>query len=116
MIYRAGRRPLRSSVAPIFDAVGKGDGRRAVPRLHDRGMIFVKCPFVFADMVLGAESLGHHHHHGMLHRAAAQDEEFEDIVEDAESLRGVSMMGSSFVNGVAEERGRRAWFPARSSC
>ena len=54
-----------------FYAIGKGKGGRAVPRLHDRGMVFVKCPFVFADVVLGAERLGHHHGHGMLDGAAA---------------------------------------------
>ena len=61
--------------------VAEGHGRRAVPRLHDRGVVLVEGPLVLGDVVPGAEGLGHHHDHGVRQRAAAQDQQLQHVVE-----------------------------------
>ena len=59
------RRPESVSVerGADFFSVGKCDGGRPVPWLHDCRMILVKGAFILADMILGAKSFGDHHHY-----------------------------------------------------
>ena len=62
-------------------AVAEQQGGRAVPGLHEDGVILVEGLEVFADGVLVIKALGHHNSHGMGQREAAPHEELEHVVE-----------------------------------
>ena len=62
-------------------AVGEGDRRRAVPRLHQRGVVFVEGAPLLVHQRIARPCLGHHHHHGVRERVAALHQEFERVVE-----------------------------------
>ena len=55
------------------DAVGEGDRRRAVPRLHEAGVVLVERPLLRAHRLVPAPRLGDHHHHGVRQRAAGEE-------------------------------------------
>ena len=63
------------------DAVGEGQRRRAVPRLHEAGLEFVIGLEVVGHRLVPAPRLGHEHAHRLLDRTAAEDEKLEDVVE-----------------------------------
>jgi len=77
---RAGRSPLRSSVAPICRPFECHRGR-AVPRLHQRGVVFVECAPILVHQRIAGPCFGDHQHHRVGERIAAHDEQFERIVE-----------------------------------
>ena len=62
-------------------AIGKGDCRRAVPRLHQRGMIFVKGSAVGVHQRIAGPGFGDQHHHRVGQGIAAGDQQLERIVE-----------------------------------
>ena len=62
-------------------AVGEGDRGRAVPRLHQRGVIFVEGAALFAHQRIAGPGFRDHHHHGVRQRVAALHQEFERVVE-----------------------------------
>ena len=62
-------------------AVGEGDRGRAVPRLHDRGVIFVERAARFIHQRIAGPGFRNHHHHGVRQRVAALHQEFEAVVE-----------------------------------
>ncbi len=62
-------------------AVGEGDGGRPVPRLHQRGVIFVEGAPLLVHQRIAGPGLGDQHHHRMGERIAALHEEFERVVE-----------------------------------
>ncbi len=62
-------------------AVGEGDRGRAVPRLHQRGVIFVEGAALLIHQRIAGPRLRNHHHHGVRERVAALHQEFERVVE-----------------------------------
>ena len=62
-------------------AVGEQQGCRAVPRLHEDGVILVESLDVLGDGVLVVEALGHHYAEGLRQRHAVHDEELEHVVK-----------------------------------
>ncbi len=77
------RRPQAVAVERGADlaAVGEGDRRRAVPRLHQRGVVFVERAALLVHQLIAGPGLRNHHHHRMRQRVAAHGQEFERIVE-----------------------------------
>ena len=62
-------------------AVGEGDRGRAVPRLHQAGVIFVERPLRVVHALVVRPRLRNHHHHRVRQRAAGQHQQFERVVE-----------------------------------
>ena len=62
-------------------AVGEGDRGGAVPRLHQRGMIFVEGAALLIHQGIAGPRFRNHHHDGMRQRVAALHQEFERVVE-----------------------------------
>ena len=62
-------------------AVSKGDRGGAVPRLHQRSMIFVEGAPLWLHFGMAGPRLGDEQHHRMRQRVAARDEQFQRIVE-----------------------------------
>ena len=77
------RRPQSVAVERGADlaAIGEGDGRGAVPWLHQRRIVFVERAPLLVHERIARPRLGDHHHHGMRERVAALREEFERVVE-----------------------------------
>ena len=87
-------------------AVGERDRRRAVPRLHQRGVVFVEGAALFVHELIAGPRLRNHHHHRMRKRVAAHGQKFERIVE-ARGV-GLALVGDrpQFVDVGAEFRRR----------
>ena len=64
-------------------AVGEGDGGRAVPRLHQAGVVLVEGALVGRHVAPLLPRLGDHHHDRLRQRAAVHEQEFERVVEVA---------------------------------
>ena len=62
-------------------SVGEGDGGGAVPRLHQRGVIFVERAALLVHQRIAGPGFGNQHHHGVGHGIAALNQEFERVVE-----------------------------------
>ena len=62
-------------------SVGEGDRGRAVPRLHERGVIFVESAPLLVHQRIAGPGFRDQHHHRVAERIAALDEEFERVVE-----------------------------------
>ena len=62
-------------------AVAESDGRRAVPRLHERRVILVERAALGAHLLVVLPRLGNHHEHGVRQRPSAHVEELEHVVE-----------------------------------
>ena len=79
------RRPQAVAIEHRADvlAVGERDRRRAVPRLHQAGVVFVERPLVLGHRFVILPRLGDHHHDRFLQRAAAHQQELEHVVERA---------------------------------
>ena len=69
--------------------VGEGDRCRAVPRLHQAGVVLVEGPQLRRHGLVAAPRLGHQHHHRVRQRAAGQVEQLQDVVQDG----GVGALG-----------------------
>ena len=63
-------------------AVGERDGRRAVPRLHEHGLICVVGAALVGDAVVMVPRLGDHHGDGTVERAAVHGEELQHVVQN----------------------------------
>ncbi len=77
----AGTQPIAIQRAAHEASVGENHRGRAVPGLHDRGVVFVKRPLVGRHVVLRPERLGNHHHHRVRRRSAGADQQLEGVVE-----------------------------------
>ncbi len=76
-----GAQPVAVERRADLPAVGEGERRGSVPRLHQRRVVFVEgAPLLIHHRVAGPR-LGHHHHHGVRERIAALHQEFERVVE-----------------------------------
>ena len=78
------RRPQPVAVEGGADlaAIGKGDRRRTVPRLHQRRVVFVKSPPLRLHQRVAGPGLGDQHHHRMGERiAAADDQQLQRVVD-----------------------------------
>ncbi len=62
-------------------AVGKAHGGRAVPRLHQGGVVFVEGAAVLVHQRVAGPGFRDEHHGGMRQRVAAARQEFERVVE-----------------------------------
>ena len=70
-------------------AVGEGDVGRAVPRLHEAGVVLIEgLARVVHGLVVGPR-LGDHHHHRVRERAAGEVEQLQRVIEH----RGVAAIG-----------------------
>ena len=67
--------------APGEAPVAEEQRRRAVPRLHQYGVVLVERLEVFRDGVLVVEALWHHQRHGVGQREPAHDEKLEHVVK-----------------------------------
>ena len=94
-------------------AVGEGDGRRAVPGLHDRRVVFVKGAPLLVHQRVAGPCLWDQQHHRMREAVAALDQEFERIVEAGRV--GLALIGNrpKLGNIVPEQRRGHARLPGR---
>ena len=102
------RRPQAVAVERRADlaAVGESDGRGAIPRLHQRGVVFVESASLLVHQRIARPRLRNHHHHGMRERVAALRQEFERVVEAGGV--GLALIGNrpQLVDVLAEQRRR----------
>ena len=77
------RRPQTIAVQRRADhfAIGESDRRRAIPRLHEARVIFVKRLQLIAHRLVTAPRLRNHHHHRMRQRTPREHEKLQHIVE-----------------------------------
>ena len=68
--------------------VGKGDGRRAVPRLHEHGLVSVVGAALLTQAVVVVPRLGQQHGRGTRERTTVHDQELKHIVQN----RGVGTL------------------------
>ena len=68
--------------------VGKGDGRRAIPRLHEHGLVGVVGAAFLTQAVVVIPRLGQQHRCGTRKRATVHDQELEHVVQN----RGVGTL------------------------
>ena len=94
-------------------AVGEGDRRRAVPRLHQRGVVFVEGAALLVHQRIAGPGFRDHHHHRMGERIAAHDQEFERVVEAGGV--GLALVGDrpQLADVGAEFRRRHRGLPRR---
>ena len=67
----------RADLAPV----GEGDRRRAVPRLHQRGVIFVESAPLLVHQRIAGPGFRDQGHHRVAERIAALNEKFERVVK-----------------------------------
>ena len=92
-------------------AVGEAHRRRAVPRLHQRGVVLVEGPPGRVHRVVVLPRLGDHHQHGVGQRAAAEVQQLEHLVEAAVSRRP----GGADREDLVEVAGERASLASSAS-
>ena len=63
-------------------AVGKGDGRRAIPRLHEHGLVGIVGTAFLAQIVVVVPRLGQQHGRGTCERTAVHDQKLEHVVQN----------------------------------
>ena len=81
------------------------DGR-AVPRLHQAGVVLVEGPLLLAHRLVAGPRLGDHHHHRVRQRAAGEHQQLEHVVEHRRvAALGVDD-GQDLREVVAEQRRR----------
>jgi hypothetical protein len=85
-------------------AVGEGDRRRAVPRLHQCGVVFVESTAFLVHERIARPGFWNHHHHRVRERVAALREEFERVVKAGRV--GLAFVGDrpELVDVLAEQR------------
>jgi len=62
-------------------AIGKGHGRRSVPRLHQRSVVFVETLALLVHQLVVMPRFRDEQHHGMGQRIAAGHQQLECVVE-----------------------------------
>ena len=83
--------------------VREGHGRRAVPRLHQRGMILVEGAALLIHQRVASPRLGDEHHHRVSERIAALHEELERVVETGRVRLALVGDGPQLGDVVAEQ-------------
>ncbi len=96
-------------------AVGEGDRRRAVPRLHHARVERVERAQVLGQVVALLPRLGHHHHQRVRERPARQHEQLEHVVERRRVRAARPHDRQDLLEVGAEQRRRRAATRARAS-
>ncbi len=86
-------------------SVGEADSGRAIPWLHQGGMILVECLALLAHERVAGPGLRDQHHHGMGERVATLDQELERIVEAGGVRLPLVGDGPELRDVVAEEFG-----------
>ena len=66
---------------PDEGAVGEHQRGRAVPRLHQHGMVLIEVAACRVDVELVLVGLRDGHHHGVRKRTATEGQQFDDLVE-----------------------------------
>ena len=90
-------------------AIGEHDGGRAVPRLHEHGLVGVVGAALLRELGVVVPGLGHHEGHGAVERATVHREELEHVVEN----RGVGALavddGQHLLQVVLEDGAVEVW-------
>ncbi len=105
------RRPQAVAVERGADlaAVGECHRRRAVPRLHQRRVVFVERATILVHQRIARPRLGNHHHHRVRQRIPAHDKQFQRVVERGRVRLAVVNQRPQLVQVVAEDlRSNRA--------
>ena len=68
--------------------VGKGDGRRAIPRLHEHGLVSVVGAALLTQVIVVVPRLGQQHGRGTRKRTAVHDQKLKHVVQN----RGVGTL------------------------
>ncbi|MBK7742911.1 MAG: hypothetical protein IPI40_04150 [Betaproteobacteria bacterium] len=89
-------------------AVGEGHRGRAVPRLHQRGVVLVERAPVLVHQRIAGPGLGDHHHHRVRQRVAAHHQQLDGVVERGRVGLAVVDQRPDLVEVVAEHRARDA--------
>ena len=76
-----GPQPVAVECCTDLPTVTEGNRRRAVPRLHQRGMVFVERLAVVAHQLVAGPGFRDQHHHRMNERIAALIQKLERVVE-----------------------------------
>ena len=76
-----GAQPVAVEDGPDLRAVGEHHARRAVPRLHQRGVELVERAALLVHLGVVLPRLGDHHQHRVRQRPAAEVEQLEHLVE-----------------------------------
>ncbi len=84
-------------------AVGEGDGRGAVPRLHEAAVVLVERLLLGAHQRVAGPWLGDHHHDRVRQRPARQHEQLQRVVEHRRVAAGRVDHGQDFLQVVAEQ-------------
>ena len=87
-------------------AVGEGHGGGAVPRLHQRGMVFVERAALFVHQRIAGPGFGDQHHHRVRQRVSARHQQFQRVVETGGVGLAFDDQRPQFVEVLAEELGR----------
>ncbi len=115
LVKQIARRPQAVAVERGADlpAIGEGDRRRPIPRLHQRGVVFVEGAPLLVHQRIARPGFRNHHHHGVGERVAALHQEFERVVE-AGGVR-LALVGDrpELVDVLAEQRRGDARLPRR---
>ncbi len=92
-------------------AVGEGDRRRPVPRLHQRGVIFVERAPLRIHQRIARPCLGNQHHHRVDQRIAARHQQLERIVDAGRVRLAVRDQRPHLVEVAAEQFGMKRAAP-----
>ena len=101
---RPGRRPLRSSVAPITRPSVKATAAGPVPGLDQRRVVGVEVAHLLRQLGPALVGLGDQHRHGVRGRAPAQHEQLHQAVERGRVGDVVAQEAADLVDVVAEQR------------
>ena len=101
------RRPQPVAVQDGADvaSVGEDEGGRAVPGLHDGGVVFVEGALIVAHVELRPPRLGHHHERSVGQRAAAGHEQLQHVVDDGGVAAALDQDGLELLDVLAEQVG-----------
>ena len=80
-VVARGAEPVAVEHGADHRAVGEGDGRGAVPRLHEAAVVLVERLPLLAHALVARPGLGDHHEDGEGQGTAGHDEELEHVVE-----------------------------------
>ena len=97
---------------PDLASIGKGDRRRPIPRLHQRGIIFIKCAAFIIHQRIAGPGFGNKHHHGVRQRISAHHQKFQRIVETGRVRLAVFDQRPEFFQIIPEQIA----FERRVSC
>ena len=93
-------------------AVRGGDNhRRAVPRLHQAGVVFVKVLFLLGHRFVLFPGFGNHHQHRVVEAAAGHRQQFEGVVKAGGVAGPRGHHRGDFFDVVAKKRGLELSFP-----